>query len=443
MPIWNNILETCILPISDILTGSIYFKNLKQLRKIQHYSQKELEILQKNKLMEILTHATKYIDFYKEQSLNSDDPYVELKKFPIMYKDTIKNNLSSLVLNNDYSQLIEQKSSGSSGIQSSVFMSKHELSRTQSIQTLWWEWAGYRYGNKILQTGMTLNRGFIKKIKDILLSTTYVSAFQLDEKTILKILQELEKKPKEHMGGYASSIYLFAKIAKDNNLKDIHFDSIFSWGDKMFPHYRKLIEEQFHTKVFDTYGSTEGLMIASQCNKGSYHIMSPHIYLEILDEEGNDVKDGEIGYVVVTRLDAFHMPLIRYYLGDLAVKADKNEMCSCGMKLPLLKKVIGRDTDIVKTSSGKYMIVHFFTAIFEYIPEIKQFQIVQKHLNGIDILYIPAKNFNEKILNTIKKQILEYLNEIFEINFIEVHKIEATASGKPQIIKSFLEKNKI
>ena len=66
-----------------------------------------------------------------------------------------------------------------------------------------------------------------------------------------------------------------------------------------------MIENQFQTNVYDTYGTAEGLIIASQCEHKKYHIFSPHVYVELLDENGKEVVDGEIGNVVVTCLDNF------------------------------------------------------------------------------------------------------------------------------------------
>jgi phenylacetate-CoA ligase len=60
--------------------------------------------------------------------------------------------------------------------------------------------------------------------------------------------------------------------------------------------------------------------------------------------------DGEFGYVVVTHLDAYEMPLIKYYLGDLAIKMPKDEYPpQKELDFPLFKKMIGRDTDMVVT----------------------------------------------------------------------------------------------
>jgi phenylacetate-CoA ligase len=136
------------------------------------------------------------------------------------------------------------------------------------------------------------------------------------------------------------------------------------------------------------------------------------------------------------------MPLIRYRIGDLAIKMPaeaypKNRLLS----LPILEKVIGRDTDIVKTRSGKYMVVHSFTGIFEHIPQIRQFCVIQENLDGIVINFIKGDGFTEDCLEMIRNKIINNLGELFEVKFRSVDFIAPTKSGKPQLIISKLATN--
>jgi len=438
---YNALLEDLVLPAGDKLLGTAYIEKLKEWRQIQGKSRAELNKLQKDSLQKLLALAVKKSPYYKGLQIPQDtDPFKWIKNFPVMTKQSIKENLDGLILE-DKAKLIKVSGSGSSGIQGEVYLKKTNQSMQQAVQTLWWEWAGYRMGDRILQTGMTMKRGFVKRGKDILLNTKYIPAFKLDRNEMLEIFKDLRVNPRKFLVGYASSLYVIAKLAEENNINDIHFESVVSWGDKMFPHFRSTIEKQFHTTVFDTYGCTEGFMIAGECEKHNYHLMTPLIYTEILDDNGHDVPFGQMGKVVVTRLDSFAMPLIRYYLGDLAEIEDPATICTCGRQFPLLKRVIGRDTDIVKTRSGKYMIVHFFTGIFEFVPEIKQFKVIQRNLDGMEIEYIKDKGFSETVLKNLRSKIREYLNEDFPIAFKEVDFIPATPSGKPQIIQSFLKQS--
>lgn len=172
------------------------------------------------------------------------------------------------------------------------------------------------------------------------------------------------------------------------------------------------------------------------------YIMTPNVYLEIIDDNGNEVGDGQIGNVVVTNLNSYAMPLIRYRIGDLAIKLPSFKYPdNRKIQLPLLQKVIDRDNDIVKTANGKYLIVHSFTGIFEHYSQVKQFCVIQKDLNGIIIKIIPNQGCNEDVLDEIKNKIHEITDQSFVVDFNIVNKIEPTPSGKPQIIQSLLPKS--
>ncbi len=178
-------------------------------------------------------------------------------------------------------------------------------------------------------------------------------------------------------------------------------------------------------------------MIAAECQFGKYHVMSPHVYLEILDNEGNEVSPGEIGHVVVTRLDGFSFPLIRYKLGDLAQKSSGEDQCKCGRSFPILHRIIGRNTDIVYSPSGKPMIVHFFTGIFEhYYQEIKEFRVIQMEMSGFVIKIVKGESFHDGILDDLLTQMQARIKEPLNVQFEMVDHLEKSPSGKPEIVRS-------
>jgi phenylacetate-CoA ligase len=439
--IYNYFLEKVILPVGDMVNNSSFVKELKVLRQQDSMKEEELICLQKRKLKNILDYAVEYAPYYKKYKEKFDDnPLIFLKQFPILEKDTLRKEIDNL-LTKDKTTLIKQSSSGSSGIQTIVYFDRKEQSIQRAYQIRWWEWARYRIGNPILQTGITPKRGILKKIKDILFRTYYLPAFSHTEENVLEALDWASKQKEPVLAGYASSLYVIAQIAKKYN-KHIRFKTAISWGDKMFEHYKSTIEEVFSCKVHETYASSEGFMIAAQKDVPYMYIMTSNVYIEIVDDEGNEVADGELGHVLVTKLDSFTMPMIRYKIGDLAIKLPRSEYPkNRNYAYPLLKKVIGRDTDLIKTYTGKYMVVHSFTGIIEHYPELKQYTVIQKDLEGITIQYIPDDNFKSSILDKIKSEILSYLEEDgFYIHFEKVDYIAPTPSGKPQIIQSFLNR---
>lgn len=437
--LYNLFIEKCVLPVVDLTRQTYFIKWLKYWRAVQHLDAQSLQQLQEHKLQAILEHATSNIPYYSSLKHKQN---LTLKDFPIINKSDIKRNTDYFMWHPEKKhELVCERSSGSSGIQGTIYMSKEEQSKVIALQTLLWEWAGYKMGKPMLQTGITPNRSLEKKLKDILFRVRYEAAFGLKKDAIINALISFRGKQQPVFGGYASSLYVYAQTALENEITDIHFGTIISWGDKLFDHYRTTIEKAFHCKVYDIYGTTEGFTIAGQKDSDYSYMITPQVFVELLDKNGNDVQDGEIGNVVVTHLDAYEMPLIRYYLGDMAIKLPDSEYPEHReLAFPMLKKIIGRDTDIVRTPGGKSMVVHSFTGIFEHLPEIKQFRVLQHELSGIMIEYIPESTFTPEILRIIENKILTSLDEHIVIEFREVTVIPDSPSGKPQLIVSTLSK---
>lgn len=441
MSFYNNLLNSFILPTSEYLFNIPLTKTRDELDKITQLSKLEIDKIQQEKLQKLLNFSVENSKYYKtfDVDIKSGNCVENLKKFPILTKEIIKKETSN-ILTESTEKLLKNGSSGSTGEQTIVYWSKNEQTINRATQLLWWKWAKYTIGDRLVQTGITTNRIGLKRYKDIFFRTKYIQAFSHNPKEITKLLKSLNPKREYILAGYASSLFVIAKIAKKNNIT-IKFKSAISWGDKLFSHYKTTILDTFGCKTYETYGSAEGLMIGSQKDLDYLYIMSTNVFVEIVDENGNDVEDGKLGHVLITNLNGYAMPLIRYKVGDLAIKLPENKYPEIReLNLPLFEKIVGRDTDIIKTPSGNYMVVHSFTGIFEHIPEVRQFCVIQNQVSGINIQYIKSANFTDSILENIKLEIQNYLNEPFEIIFEEVNEIKPTLSGKPQLIISNLVK---
>lgn len=428
------LIENIILRIGDIVLGTNIVKQLKQQRLYSAMNFSQLQELQLKKLHDILVHATTTCDAYiKYANIHRSNTVGWLKKFPVLLKKDI--GPANRFISNKYSinKLIKYESSGSTGTRSVVYLDKKEESVIRATLIAWWEWNGYYLGKPILQTGMSSDRGIVKTIKDYVLSTTYLNAFDLSEEEILKGLSSV-KKEGAHFFGYASSLYEIAKVAGKHNL-NLTFDMAMSQGDKLFQHYEKEISKVFNCRVVEDYGLNEGFMVGQKKDLPYFYVYTPSIYLEVLDENNQPVEDGEMGRIILTKLDGYAMPLIRYDTGDLGVMLPKEKYPEKrDLAFPLMEKVIGRNTDVIKTSDGKTLIVHTFTGIFEFYAEISQFQVVQNDINSILIKYIPSNTFSHEILIMIEADFRQKTKSGIGIEWEQVSEIKPSKSGKPQIV---------
>lgn len=438
MSFYNTVLKSLILPIGDRFFGGTYLKHLKSWQKLDTKSEFELKEIQQQNLKEILLYAKTHVPYYKNISTDS------LSDFPILTKSILRDHKTDLISSEfDITTLDKHHSSGSSGVQSFTYMTKDHTFYLRALQTHWWQWSGYKMGDNLLQFGISQKRSFLKKLKDIFYRCTYVKAFGLSEEELKLTLQKVSKKKRLFIAGYPSVINQLAKASIDSGITP-NVIGVICFGDKLFDSYKATIRQAFGNNInlVDTYGCAEGLLMACKSDLDFYYVMSPHVYLELVDDAGNPVEDGEMGHVLVTCLTNKAMPLIRYKLGDLAIKLPKEKHPKNQLlNYPLLQKVVGRETDVIKTTKGITLNIHSFTGVLEYYQAIKQYKIIQNDLESITIVYIvdTKYEFDNVILNDIKSKLDILTNHCLTIVFKEVNKISPTKSGKPQIIESNLK----
>lgn len=431
---YNQFLERAVLPLGDVALRTEFMRELRRWRRIERLSAPELARLQRTGLGKVLHHATTRVPHYRDLQVRpAEDPYEWLRRFPILTKQDLRTEGERLVTPGSKG-LVKITSSGSSGIQSTLWASPREMSRSQGIQALWWEWAGYRLGDRLLQTGMTPERGMTKVLKDRLLRTTYVVAFGLTDDEMAEILARGVDRPWRHIGGYASSLDAFARVAAREPRIPVHFESAISWGDKLYPQHRAHLADAFDAPVIDTYGATEGFMIAAQRWEGPYYVMSPHVVVELLDEHDDPVPPGELGRVVVTRLDARAMPMIRFRLGDLAVAPAEPVLLPGAPAFPQLERIIGRETDVWVSPGGRTLTVHTFTGVLEHVEQIEQFSVVPRSA-GLTMEYIAAGELESDELDQVTRALRGAVGEEISITWRRVTHIPDSPSGKPQIIR--------
>ena len=133
-------------------------------------------------------------------------------------------------------------------------------------------------------------------------------------------------------------------------------------------------------------------IIAYECPEGKDHLSSENMIVEIVDYATKQpVETGKSGLVVITDLNNFSMPRLRYQIGDVA--ALSSEKCACGRTLPILDKIEGREDDIFIAENGSYVHGVYFANLARSYPSIQQFQIIQHAREDITLKVIKSSTF--------------------------------------------------
>lgn len=442
LSLYQQLCNSFVLPVGDLLFGQRVTRRFHELLDFQWKTLEEIEQHRTAKLRELLAVSAARVPYYTEQfnACGLDEKGIaeftldDLPRLPILGKTQLRERYDDLLLQGHTGRVDKMMSSGSTGTQTSVVTDRACFNEVYATQLLFWSWGGFWMGAPHLQTGMSLKRGWLRRIKDTMFRCTYTSAFDLTEDKLDEIVDRLKRQKITSLFGYASSLYVIARHVQSRNVR-ISLNCIFTWGDSLFPHYRELIEDVFGCAVNDCYGLGEGLQCAAQCEEHDMLHEAMHgVILEIVDGDGQPCPTGELGRVVATRLEPGPMPLIRYDTGDVAhfVEGD----CPCGRQLRRISRIQGRSTDIISTPAGDRLIVHFFTQIFEMIPEIVHFQVRQNEPSSITIRYVPDASFHDGVLTRVEQEIREHCRYPLKIEFEPVEEIPLEKSNKRRFVIS-------
>jgi phenylacetate-CoA ligase len=218
-----------------------------------------------------------------------------------------------------------------------------------------------------------------------------------------------------------------ARYFRDHGLRLERLKDIATLGEVVTPRVRAACREAFGVEIADMYSATETGYLALQCHSGSYHAQSEAVLLEVLDETGRRCEPGDIGTVVVTPLHNFAMPLLRYAIGDFA---EVGGPCACGRTLPVLKEILGRARDTVMLPSGTRHYAWFGMRRFAEIPEIVQFQVVQKTLYDLEVKLVTRGPLSAESEEKLRDNLRKALGEHFSVRLTYHDAIPRSASGK-------------
>jgi phenylacetate-CoA ligase len=131
--------------------------------------------------------------------------------------------------------------------------------------------------------------------------------------------------------------------------------SVEAISDQMTPTMREHIESSFGCPIHQNYGLNEIGLVATRCDAGRYHVHSEHCIVEIIGPDGRSVAPGETGRLIITGLNNWVMPLMRYDADDLAIAV--GGPCPCGRTLPSFGDVVGRYSRVAFLPEGTVIIL--------------------------------------------------------------------------------------
>lgn len=426
-------------PLQDLLRGTNIRKEYESLLHSEKQPTEYLEKLQFSKLKNLVKFSNENIPYYNELFKHNNFNPTDLKslsdisKIPITTKEMARDAGDKLFTSKKNKSRIKYgKTGGTTGMP--LFYQKNTKTRSVGWGAYyrWYHWLGLkREDPKVSLWGMptvidnTRFKEYYQSLKYEFSNTLFINSFKINKKTLPRIAKKIARRKPKILHGYLSALIQLAHYLEDNQIDDINPIAIMPTTETVLPPYRELLERVFRSEVFDQYGCGECGSIAFECPEHTgLHIASEHCVVETINNDENGV-----GEVVITDLDNYAMPFLRYSNGDKAVLSD--EKCPCSRPFPLIKKVLGRTADTIILVDGSKVHGVFFTDIIGELnfienKKIRKFQAYQSNPGELEfrIQGFRLDNQNEKSLSKVLNR---YFSKV-KITYFE--KIPNDESGK-------------
>ncbi len=405
--------------------------------------------VQWDKLQRLLRHCWDQVPYYRRvwsaAGATPDDirSMADFERLPTLTKADIRAHHEDLHARDHRDRMLYKSTSGSTGEPLRLGYTRESFERRIAVMWRGYGWAGSRMGRRTLYLwGAPVDAGITsRKLKDRLYHGAFnrriLNTYLMADANMATYADEIDRFRPEVIVGYVNPIVRLAQWLVDSGRRVHAPQSILGAAEALHPPQRALIERAFGCKAFNTYGCREFMLVASECEaQDGLHVSADHLVVELVDVQS--ATDGSrIGELAVTDLHNWGMPFVRYRNGDTAVAAEG--ACRCGRGLPRLAKVVGRTLDALRTPEGRVVPGEFFPFVFNDIPGVRRFRVVQRARERLEISLVVDAAYDAAAERRAREQIATVFGSAMAVDIACVDELPLGPSGKTRVTVSELE----
>ena len=364
------------------------------------WSEERLLRYQERRLRRLLADAERRVPLYGElfakAGVRAADfrSLADLPRFPVVEKDDVRDRFPEgcLARGTDLRRCRIQQTSGSSGRCMEIALSLRCDDARNIFSQRIYGWGGFRWHNRVAYL-FPYRLPFENNLA--IYRNVWIDARQ-DPDRVLDRLEEV--RPVVLAATPSDILDLLAGMRPDRDLRRIGVETICLHSEPLSRDEREHVESVFGCAVRTNYYCNEVWAIGAECEHGRMHQFMDNAVLELVDDLGRPVPDGTPGHVIVTGLNNFVQPFIRYRLGDLVVRRAERG-CPCGRSLPILERLEGRDDDVFEHPDGRRIQPSRITVAvkspcfdFPGLQVFRDYQIVQEAPDLVTVRVVPGRD---------------------------------------------------
>ncbi|MBI3652059.1 MAG: phenylacetate--CoA ligase family protein [Acidobacteria bacterium] len=381
-----------------------------------------------------LRRAYRETDFYRQRFDRvgfdpfADFSFADFAALPMLEKEELRAaglSIRSKRLRAD--QLLKDATGGSTGMPVEIWLGPEERGWRESAGEWFQQLSGVPLGTRTaLLWGHHLDPvkqdNWRDRYATFVNHQRWFDCFRLSPETLARYHREFEEWRPACIIAYAAALGALAEYVKESGVEPHYPDLGFVTGaEKLLPHHREIIETVFRRPVHERYGSRDVGFIGCQLEpQRTYDFTLDWANLLVEPEDHNTPSA-----ILITKLHADAMPMIRYRIGDVGSFAPTSQP---GHPSLLLQEVVGRDTDRIWLRGGRWITGLQMPHLLKDFA-VREFQFVQRADYSIELSIIPHQGFNEESRQGILQALRPNLEEL-PVNIRLVDRIERTLASK-------------
>jgi len=426
--------------------GKDFWQTLEFLSDSQYWDNPRLLAWQSEQIDKFVREAVLRAPFYRTHpdyaALRSSKSLAEA---PILAKRTVREHQNEL-----YSDDLEKldvawaHTSGTTGKSLNFPLSSRCFQREYAFRTLHYRWSGTEFLSRepiaICQGHPVAHYDRHKPpfwVRDWRNNFLFFSSYHLAYSNLRSYAQMLDAFQPVMVTGYPSSIYLLALGYQRFGKGTLRVRGVYTTSETLFVSQRKLIEEAFQCRVFDSYGNSEMCGNIVECEYGERHLKHEYSCLEIVDENGCPVPPGGTGRLLCTAFGNRAFPLVRYDIGDI-VTVSKDQTSKCGRGGLLIDQVLGRVENYVIAGDGR--IVGRLDHLFKDSQNVLEAQVVQNTPGEVLLRVVQGDGYASADEKAIREEAALRLGSDTKVVFEYVGNIPRGKNGKFPFVVSNVDR---
>ena len=420
-------------------------KYLRQNRKL-YINRDNVYNYQLFRLQKLLLHAYHNTIYYRKifdniGLIRADKiNWEKFDRIPLLTKDIIRENREQLLAKDNLQRNTYRNTSGGSTGEPVIFIQDSDYYNRMVADTLYFaEIYGKSPGDLEIKIWGSEKDIFNEKksiggrLKNYFFNRIVLNSFKLNNHLIENYIEVINTVRPRMIWTYVDSIFELAKyINRNPNLTVFQPHLIVCTAGTMYPELKEEIKRAFPDSIItNQYGSREVGIIG--IGREWIDIFSQSVFLELYNKKAQTYITGSgFGNVIVTSLNNYAMPLIKFDIGDIGESEDIK-----GTAVRSLSKLNGRENAHIIRCDGSIIHGELFTHLFYFMRGVKKFQLIQEDYQKFTINLEASKSeIDDKKLQTVRDKINYIMAAECDIKFNIIESLPKLKSGKYQFVFS-------